>query len=65
MLDFNGKARGLNTFLNQNFLSTFIFYKNDYESYSLSISLNPYDIKKQMTKIPLYIINCVNEIKTI
>lgn len=65
MLDFNGKTRGRNTFLNQNFLSTFVFYKNNHESYSLSISLNPYDIKNQMKKIPLYIINCINELKTI
>lgn len=64
MLDIRHKTRGRNTFLNQNFLSTFIFAKCNYSNYSLSISLNPYDVGQKI-KIPLYIANCINELKTI
>lgn len=65
MLDINHKTRGRNTFLHQNFLKTFIFAKRKYSNYSLSISLNPYDDVGQKIKMPLYIDNCINELKTI
>ena len=64
MLNFNGKICGLNTFLNPNFFSNFIFAKCDYNYYLLSISLNPYDDIKQKLKISLPEVNCINELKT-
>lgn len=62
MAKVNGTTRSRNTFLNQNFPVTYRLSKE--LGYTVSVSLNPYDIGKKIP-IPSFIENSINELLTL